>query len=822
MQQPKLLSIPFAKNADASTKNEIPDSPGPTLAPQQATWEDGFPIITMQPPTIGGIPPQGGDFNGVLNALSEHTVYQNAGGMYKFSAELAASIGGYSKGAILISDDGETLYRSRVDGNFVNPNVSGAGAEWANAAADDSLRQDLASESVQKPGAAIVGFKQRGANSVGRSIQSKGEDSISFTDFGGKLDGSDESGILNQAISDVSAMGGGKISIPFVGVGTLRIDSQINMKENVWVDIDPSVTVDVTNVSESDAFRASGEMIGAEVELANVVDLGSVVVQTKTPHGLSVGDWCLLKSQRACLHDDAGPRWRLGETTTGTKSPFFAEPVCILSVDSPTQVTLSAGTLFPDYRPDKSQETYAEARNSSTIQKIGFLNGVRLTGGQFIKRGGEANVFRGILCDLSEFNPHSVDLGRTRGAATILQSCFRSKGYGLASRPTDWDKGEIDHSAFNSFKDIGSWFCDWNLGDYFGSQGWDQSFANGGHPSIYPTLKIFSYQPKETGWTTHGACYGGEVEAVVVGSEYAGAINRARFMQIKNMRVIGKGVRDTMPALRLSGWGALDCTIGTLISNAKSYALDIAPQGVTAMSPPEMNLEILNLQASGCATQSIYFRERPQNSVFSKVKIHNVSLMDCERGVYVGDGVHGIHIGSLSVSRLSNSTNRPALEIRPGSYGHRLDSATGIDLGSGNVLIGGSDVTAPSPFDSVIDVNWSNVRIFGEGSITSGGNSIKAVPLTSYIVDSNDAGRPVIMTAGSAVSLIVPSSDVSRLPIGSTYQYIQQRAPGPITISSSPGVSLYAPSGLTTRGVGSVVNLVKITATQWSVSGDLS
>lgn len=163
MNQPNLLSIPFAKNAGASTKNEIPDSPGPALAPQQATWEEGFPIITMQPPTIGGIPPQGGDFNGIFNALSEHTVYQNAGGMYKFSAELANAIGGYSKGAVLISDDGETIYRSRVDNNLVDPNVSGAGDDWANVADDDVLRQDLADPSK---GAGLVAFESGSVEDV--------------------------------------------------------------------------------------------------------------------------------------------------------------------------------------------------------------------------------------------------------------------------------------------------------------------------------------------------------------------------------------------------------------------------------------------------------------------------------------------------------------------------------------------------------------------------------------------------------------------------------------------------------------------------------
>lgn len=685
---------------------------------------------------------------------------------------------------------------------------------------DDALRQDLQRDSIGNTGSSIVGFLQRGSNSIGRTLQSKGEDLISFADFGGKLDGSDESQILNKAITDIASMGGGKITIPFIGTGLLRIYSQIKLAENVWVDIDPSVRIDYTNVTEADAFSARGEMLGAEVELSDVVNLGEVVVKTKTPHGLDVGDWALLKSQRACLHDDAGPRWRLGETTAGTQTPFFAEPVCVLSVDSPTQITLSAGTLFPDYRPDNSQETYPGARASSTIQKIGFLKGAKLTGGRYFKTGGTANCYRGILAYEALFSPSNVDLGRMRGAAAILQSCFRSNAYGPATRPVDWDKGEVDRSAFNSWKDIGSWYCHMGVEDYNGSQGYDQSFVNGGHPSIEPSLDIFSYHPKETGWTTHGASYGGKVNATVIGAEYAAAINRARFMQI-NMRVVGKGARNTMPALRLSGWGALDCTVENLYSRGKSIALEVEPQGVTALAPPELNLTVLNLSATECFAQSVFFRGRPKNSTPSKVVLGKINLDSCERGIYIGEGVHAVTIETLSASRLSKTVSRSALEIRPGSFGHKLGQITGYDLGEGNVLINGTNPTDTGIFNSVIEVDWGKVRVYGSGAVTSGGSSYKTLNVFDRVVNHRDMGIIVGMSSASAISLVVPNTTTEYLPIGSEYTYVQQNT-GAITVSAQSGISLFAPSGLTTKGRGSVLRLIKISATNWSVSGDLS
>lgn len=122
MIQPELLAIPFARDATSGTKNDIPNDPSPTLPAQTATWTLGFPAVTMQPLAVGGIPPLGQDFNGVLNALSEHTVFQNGGGLYKFNQDFSTAVGGYPKGAILLSDDGSRIWQSLVDNNTQNFN----------------------------------------------------------------------------------------------------------------------------------------------------------------------------------------------------------------------------------------------------------------------------------------------------------------------------------------------------------------------------------------------------------------------------------------------------------------------------------------------------------------------------------------------------------------------------------------------------------------------------------------------------------------------------------------------------------------------------
>lgn len=132
MPQPDLIITPFAQDAPPNTVDPIPETRSPTDPLEKATWTQGFPGLTMIPLAAGGIPPRGQDFNGVLKAISEHTVFQGGGGQYKWSAEYVAAHGGYSVGAVIQSDDGLSSYVSAVDENTINPNTTpgSIGNQW--------------------------------------------------------------------------------------------------------------------------------------------------------------------------------------------------------------------------------------------------------------------------------------------------------------------------------------------------------------------------------------------------------------------------------------------------------------------------------------------------------------------------------------------------------------------------------------------------------------------------------------------------------------------------------------------------------------------
>lgn len=128
LSQPELLPGPFAYNGD---KNDIPDASASLGA---ASYQQGFPPITQLPVNAGGIPPQRNDFNGILNALSQHTFWQQSGGMYAWSATLD-----YAVPSMVVGSDKELYFALQPSGpgtaaGAKNP-TSGAGkAYWQNIA----------------------------------------------------------------------------------------------------------------------------------------------------------------------------------------------------------------------------------------------------------------------------------------------------------------------------------------------------------------------------------------------------------------------------------------------------------------------------------------------------------------------------------------------------------------------------------------------------------------------------------------------------------------------------------------------------------------
>lgn len=123
---PAKLVEAFAVNG---SKNTIPVASQIPITPGAASYNDGFPPLTMTAPTSGGVPPSGLDFNGILNAATAVDVWMSCGAGFPWDAGFSATIGGYPKGSRVLAASGAGYWLSTVDNNVTNPDASGAG--WA-------------------------------------------------------------------------------------------------------------------------------------------------------------------------------------------------------------------------------------------------------------------------------------------------------------------------------------------------------------------------------------------------------------------------------------------------------------------------------------------------------------------------------------------------------------------------------------------------------------------------------------------------------------------------------------------------------------------
>jgi len=115
---PEFIPEAFAISAAPGFRNTIPTSPVTT---QRASFDLGFPPLTMTPVVAGGKPMLGPDMNGILYMITTHTVYAQSGEPYKYSADVVVAIGGYAVGTILGSADGLTVWYNLTAGNTDDP-----------------------------------------------------------------------------------------------------------------------------------------------------------------------------------------------------------------------------------------------------------------------------------------------------------------------------------------------------------------------------------------------------------------------------------------------------------------------------------------------------------------------------------------------------------------------------------------------------------------------------------------------------------------------------------------------------------------------------
>lgn len=120
---PEPSKIPAAWAWDGDT-NVIPATdPGNGLA----SWELGYPVETQTPIAAGGVPPRRQDMNGVLNWLSQYSLWEHKGGMWAYDATE-----NYEKGNVVIQSN--VIYYCKAangpSGTVKSPSADTAGTYW--------------------------------------------------------------------------------------------------------------------------------------------------------------------------------------------------------------------------------------------------------------------------------------------------------------------------------------------------------------------------------------------------------------------------------------------------------------------------------------------------------------------------------------------------------------------------------------------------------------------------------------------------------------------------------------------------------------------
>ncbi|HDR2874315.1 TPA: hypothetical protein QCK10_001435 [Enterobacter roggenkampii] len=118
---PSKKSVPFGVNGP---REAILDTT--PAGNNQASYDSGFPPITMILKSAGGLPPKGEDFNQILYELALNARWNQAGAGYQFDSTFSTGISGYPIGAIVQNSTGDGTWINTTDGNTNNPEVATA------------------------------------------------------------------------------------------------------------------------------------------------------------------------------------------------------------------------------------------------------------------------------------------------------------------------------------------------------------------------------------------------------------------------------------------------------------------------------------------------------------------------------------------------------------------------------------------------------------------------------------------------------------------------------------------------------------------------
>lgn len=124
---PAKFPIPWANSAGGAYVRSIPVASQIGIQDGAASLTDGFPPLNFTPILSGGKPPFGEDANGIFRQVTAWARWLSAGGPLYWDSAFSSAVGGYPKGAIVMSNVTlGALWMSTADDNTSNPDTGGA------------------------------------------------------------------------------------------------------------------------------------------------------------------------------------------------------------------------------------------------------------------------------------------------------------------------------------------------------------------------------------------------------------------------------------------------------------------------------------------------------------------------------------------------------------------------------------------------------------------------------------------------------------------------------------------------------------------------
>ena len=608
----------------------------------------------------------------------------------------------------------------------------------------------------------------------GRTQESKNKESISIYDFDGSANGVqyNDTAFVN-AISYLKNQGGGVLRFPHLEQGVYKFaqKTEFTNLSNISIIIDDSVKMDfsaITGTSGQYAWSFKGTL-GSEIRLTANATRNDTQITIADTTGIEVGDYLYLMGQRNALHPDAGEEWQLGVPTGyfyDAHACYFAEPLHVISVDHVTKIVkFSKPIIFPNYRVDKTLETSALARECSTVQKLTFAENISIKGGNWIGGGG-CSLIETYVCkdfDLKikadmKSNTGSVFQNKLSLNSECDIKCRHSNVYYIT----------VDHSNYNSIKDMSSWGSRLYIDDTYGVQCIDITYIINGGVTLFTNLRSNSHDSHEQGLTFHAGAYGWVIEdATVYRAKQSGLTLRSRYGHIKSATVIGRNINETLAGIQFSQW-AKDIQLSNFY--IAGYNLGISVGDNNAIDEPiDKSLNITNgtivqpsigirLLSRGTVVDNYTpkISDKPSGLTIANVKI----LKPTQYGVFVGSYVNNVQLNKVHFDIIKNGVF--GVYVDTNSVGHDMDISAD-EVETGGILfrdIAFNDRTT-FPADK-----YPSSRIKLKHRVGKSGTSNYILNSTlfyglidqNYTVDSKDDGLMYRLNSATPITITLPTA----------------------------------------------------------------